>query len=61
MVGLCPATTWGSKGGHRERSEQAVPPFMAEKSKRLAEMGLIYGFSALSIPFILAKFFLCCF
>jgi hypothetical protein len=28
--GLRPSTAWGSKGEHRERSEQAVPPFMTE-------------------------------
>ncbi len=26
LPGLRPGNTWGSKGGHRERSEQAVPP-----------------------------------
>jgi len=30
VSGLRPDTTWGSKGGHRDRREQAVPPFMAE-------------------------------
>jgi len=28
VSGLCPDTVWGSRGGHRERSEQAVPPSM---------------------------------
>jgi len=30
VPGLRPGTTWGSKGEHRERSEQAVPPFIAD-------------------------------
>jgi len=32
MSGLRLDITWGSKGGHRDRREQAVPPFMAEKT-----------------------------
>jgi release factor glutamine methyltransferase len=31
--GLRPPTTWGLKGEHRERSEQAVPPFMTEREE----------------------------
>jgi len=57
MSGLCLDTTWGLKGGHRDRREQAVPPFMAEKKSptlSLSVLGVLCPFSAPSVvqPFL---------
>jgi len=37
MSGLCQDIMWGSKGGHRDRREQAVPPFLAERGMTMNE------------------------
>jgi exodeoxyribonuclease V beta subunit len=51
--GLCSPTPWGSKGEHRERSEQAVPPFWEVDGEGRERLGAaLRGFEGASISTI---------